>query len=309
MNPPTVTLTYGLPASGKTTRARKLVKGRTKRVSLDDFRLMLGAGSRRYNKRTESTVQDLLVSTTVKLVADGFGVVVDNCHLNPALPEKLRQALGGKVDWAVIDCSRASVATCISRDRKRSSERAYDDGGSYVGAEAIDWMHSMMVSEQANGFHLSTEWLADSFVPKPYVADKSKRKAIIVGVDGTLADRGPFERGVYTKKEFRSDVARIVRSAAGSDDDAAVIVCSDRPEELRRRTEDWLREHEFRFDQLLMRGPGDRRPDSVVKAELFDAHVRDRYNVVSVFDDRDGVANGCWRAMGLRTLQVADGNF
>jgi hypothetical protein len=133
--------------------------------------------------------------------------------------------------------------------------------------------------------------------------------AVIVGVDGTLAERGPFARSHYTKKEFQQDVGLMVLDASVGWGNAAVIVCSDRSEELRQETQDWLDAHGFQFDALLMRPLSDMRSDTVVKAELFDAYVRGRYNVVAVFDDRDQVADGCWRAMGIRTYQAAGGAF
>jgi hypothetical protein len=267
---------------------------------MDDLRLMLGGN---YSKRTEETVQDIVVLTTVKLVADGFGVVVDNCHANPALPEKLRQALAGKVEWSVIDCSGVPVADCVVRDQGRLST------GGYVGAEVIGRLHTTMAYWQSRGYVLSAEWLADAFVPRRCVPAEDKPPAIIVGVDGTLAERGPFQRGRYTKKEFQQDVGLMVLDAAAGWGGAAIIVCSDRSEELRQETEDWLDAQGFQFDVLLMRPSDDMRSDTAVKAALFDAHVRGRYNVVAVFDDRDQVANGCWRAMGLRTYQPAGGAF
>jgi len=36
-----------------------------------------------------------------------------------------------------------------------------------------------------------------------------------------------------------------------------------------------------------MRPQGDMRKDSIVKRELFDAHICDQYNVLFVLDDRD----------------------
>ena len=59
---------------------------------------------------------------------------------------------------------------------------------------------------------------------------------------------------------------------------------------------------------LHMRRAGDARKDSVVKRELFDAHVRDRYNVRRVYDDRNQVVD-MWRSLGLACLAVAEGNF
>ena len=57
-----------------------------------------------------------------------------------------------------------------------------------------------------------------------------------------------------------------------------------------------------------MRDTGDGRPDNVVKLEIFDREVRERYNVVGVFDDRNKVVS-MWRSLGLTVFQVADGDF
>jgi hypothetical protein len=57
-----------------------------------------------------------------------------------------------------------------------------------------------------------------------------------------------------------------------------------------------------------MRAAGDTRADAVVKRELFDAHIRDRYAVTAVFDDRDSVV-AMWRGLGLTVFQVAYGAF
>jgi hypothetical protein len=90
--------------------------------------------------------------------------VVDNCHVNPRVPEKLREALAGEVKWAVIDCSDVPLATCIARDKERINEGAYAEGGSYVGAEGISRLHSTMLAEQLNGYHLSADWLTGTSV-------------------------------------------------------------------------------------------------------------------------------------------------
>jgi hypothetical protein len=62
------------------------------------------------------------------------------------------------------------------------------------------------------------------------------------------------------------------------------------------------------YDELWMRPAGDTRRDDIVKAELFDAHLRHRYNVRVSLDDRDRVV-ALWRRMGLPTWQVNYGNF
>ena len=57
-----------------------------------------------------------------------------------------------------------------------------------------------------------------------------------------------------------------------------------------------------------MRATGDQRRDSIVKLEIFDQEIRDRYHVIGVFDDRQQVVR-MWRALGLTVFQVAEGDF
>jgi len=89
-----------------------------------------------------------------------------------------------------------------------------------------------------------------------------------------------------------------------------VVFMSGRTEGCRDATVKWLNEHVgvTRYHGLFMRAVGDSRKDAIVKAELFDAHIRGAYNVVLVLDDRDQVVK-MWRQMGLTVLQVAEGNF
>jgi len=60
--------------------------------------------------------------------------------------------------------------------------------------------------------------------------------------------------------------------------------------------------------ELFMRPEGDMRKDSIVKTEIFDQRIRDKYNVVFAVDDRNAVVDN-WREMGLCCVQVAPGNF
>jgi hypothetical protein len=86
-----------------------------------------------------------------------------------------------------------------------------------------------------------------------------------------------------------------------------VIFMSGRTDGCKEETEKWLGEHVGLPYHLYMRAKGDGRKDWIVKNELF-SQVRDKYHVVSVFDDRNQVV-GMWRKLGLQVFQVADGNF
>ena len=83
---------------------------------------------------------------------------------------------------------------------------------------------------------------------------------------------------------------------------------SGRSSEFRAHTERWLQANNIRYSELHMRAEGDQRKDSIVKRELFDAHVRGKWNVSFVLDDRQQVVD-MWRGLGLVCLQVAPGDF
>src|SRR5256714_6465123 len=97
---PVVHLMRGLPASGKSTRARELLAaadGRMRRVSLDDLRRMLddNDGSKRLGRAHEETVLAVQDAAVLAAIESGFDVVVDNTHLVARIPKRLKQLLGG----------------------------------------------------------------------------------------------------------------------------------------------------------------------------------------------------------------------
>jgi hypothetical protein len=142
-----------------------------------------------------------------------------------------------------------------------------------------------------------------------YVPDRSLPSAIMVDLDGTLAlhvDRGPYEFERLGEDALNEPVALVVATmrAAGH----RIVLMSGREARYRELTEKWLADHDVVHDELWMRATDDRRHDDVVKAELFDAHVRRRFHIRFVLDDRDRVV-AAWRRMGLPCWQVDYGDF
>ena len=60
---------------------------------------------------------------------------------------------------------------------------------------------------------------------------------------------------------------------------------------------------------LFMRKTGDFRKDSIVKKELYDNHVKDKYITLFVMDDRNQVVDMWRNELKLTCFQVAEGNF
>ncbi|MER6214248.1 MULTISPECIES: phosphatase domain-containing protein [unclassified Streptomyces] len=302
---PVVHVMTGLPASGKTTAARALQAesaGRMRRVNLDDLRAMLDGPEpgRDRSYRHEQTVLAVQDAAVAAAVADGFDVVVDNTHLTSHIPKRLKAAVAGRAVFAVHDFTGVPVEECLRRDAAR--ERP-------VGEEIIRILADKHAKARKGGWRLTAEWLNDQPAVRPYVADPSLPDAVMCDIDGTLAltgDRGPYD---FTRcgTDLLNEPVRHALEAFRRGGDRIVLL-SGRGEEHRPQTESWLRAHEVPYDELWMRAAGDTRRDDVVKAELFDAHVRERYAVRVSLDDRDRVV-AVWRRMGLPTWQVNYGAF
>lgn len=146
-----------------------------------------------------------------------------------------------------------------------------------------------------------------------------KPKAIVVDVDGTVADMGkgqPGKRGPFDWDRVGEDqpiwsIINLVRMfrAAGYE----AVFLSGRDEICAQETLNWLMKcgawGGFGGEGgLVMRPHKDNRPDEILKEELYAKHIEPRWNVQYVLDDRNKVVK-MWRSLGLTCLQVADGDF
>lgn len=148
-----------------------------------------------------------------------------------------------------------------------------------------------------------------------------KPKAIIVDVDGTVADMGkgqPGKRGPFDWDRVGEDepiwriisLVTVLRNAHLYQARDAVVFLSGRDDVCFQATLEWL----FNCgaaksgDTVHMRPNGDNRPDEIIKEELYRTYVEPHFDVLYVLDDRNKVVR-MWRNLGLTCLQVADGDF
>jgi hypothetical protein len=143
-----------------------------------------------------------------------------------------------------------------------------------------------------------------------YEPDPELPPAVLVDIDGTVAlmgDRSPYAWDQVGSDSPNPAVIDAVRAmhAAGN----AIVFCTGRDDEARAETEAWLDLFVgVPYEGLFMRPPGDNRKDAIVKRELFETGIRERWRVVGVFDDRRQVVR-MWRELGLTVFQVAEGDF
>lgn len=118
-------------------------------------------------------------------------------------------------------------------------------------------------------------------------------------IDGTLACHTPH-RGPYDEHLVHLDTAlptvKVIRSLLH--EEYKVIFFSGRTDKCKEATSDWLEYHLNEVPELYMRKQRDFRSDDIVKEELYNEHIKGKYNVLGVFDDRPKVVR-MWRKLGL----------
>jgi predicted kinase len=291
-------ITRGLPASGKTTFARKL-QPRVVRVNRDDLRLMLH-GRRLFSETAESQVTHIQRMAVEALLAQHADVIVDDTNLRGStVREWALIAARFGATFEVHDLTEVPLEECVRRDAARPEDVR-------VGERTIRRMHDRYLA--GRNLPLPVPYIDPDSIS--YDPDPDLPPAVLVDIDGTVAvmtDRSPYDWERVGSDAPNHAVIGAVRAmhAAGN----AIVFCTGRDEEARAETEAWLDLFVgVPYEGLFMRPPGDNRKDAIVKREIFEAEIRDRWRIAGVFDDRRQVVR-MWRELGLTVFHVAEGDF
>lgn len=299
-------LTVGLSGSGKSTWAAQFVaEDPVNRVEVnrDDIRLRLYGREDMY-KGSESRVTEVQLSVVESVLREGKTVVVSDTNLVSGYRTpfyKLANKYGAEL---VLNDSFLSVPlhVCIERDSKREYP---------VGEDVIRKQHAKIT--KSNGLNSNnTERLNYSGYKKQ---DPNLPKCYIFDIDGTLTegihpDRKAFEWDKVGIDVPNEPVITVLHHLYQSGRN--IILMSGRDSVCREQTEEWITKNtcldkgEF---SLFMRHQGDYRKDAIVKEELYNAHIKDKYFVCGIFDDRKQVVELYRDKLGLPCFQVAWGNF
>jgi predicted kinase len=320
---PLMEILIGLPASGKSTYAKKLEEDPSwVRINWDDMqKCRPGVPFGEVRKYS-----NFLAGSILK---QGMNVVIDNTNLNRLTVN----------EWVKIatDCDATALykhfdvplLECIARDAARP-------GGAHVGRPAIERM---------------ALW-ADLIEFDP------TKKLVLVDMDGTLADlshrlhfiktpcefclgAGMERRGMLVgdKMQYSYSPVQKCRYCGGSGnkqkdwngffanvlDDAPIEfvvrwvqeiakdpnfiinIVSGRPEDKSgTHTVQWLEKYKVPYHHIFMRRRGDKRDDVIVKQEILDRLPKSQ--IEFVIDDRQRVCD-MWRSNGLKVIQVAEGLY
>lgn len=299
-------VTVGLPGAGKTFYAREWVadsNGTMVAVSRDDIRDMLH-GEHSFSQVTEqqvSIVQDTIVE---KFLKRGVSVVVHDMNLKMKYRKHwatMAARLGAEYEQA--DFTGADVELCVERARNRWER--------IVPEHVIRNLHDKFI-KNLKGKPMPLPTIDEPVqVTEPHQVVPGLPWVVLVDIDGTVAKmngRGPHDYDKVSTDLPNYDVVSLVQ-ALRYDSGLPIVFMSGRTDSCRADTEEWLYENvKVGFVDLFMRKSGDYRKDDVIKLELFNQHIRGKYNVAYVLDDRNRVVE-MWRKLGLTCLQVAEGNF
>jgi predicted kinase len=288
MKTPTLTITVGLPGSGKSTFAKKHQREtQCIRVSKDDFRLSLFANPIPWNWSLDKITESCEEAAVIAALKQSQDVIVDATNLTERRQKRWKHIADTHAATFVLqDFRHVSVYECVKNDLNRPNK---------VGAQVI--------LEMARRNNLMPKCDAPACSPTP------KLPAIMIDIDGTVArmnGRSPYDYSKVGTDEPIRPVLDLVESMFNFG--CNVFFCSGRPDSCRGATEAWLSQHTQIPYTLLMRKSGDSRKDYVVKMEIYKEFIEPGYDVKLVIDDRDQVI-ALWRSLGLTCLQADYGNF
>lgn len=284
----------GLPASGKSTYAKSWVEhGHLSRtmVERDQIRKngsLFKDGVYNHKRGDEGIVIREQKRLIEEAFAEGKSVVVSDTNLSYKTISRLMNiAEANDATVRFKDFLDVPLDVLIERDSKRENS---------VGESVIRRM-----------FHQSVKKL-----PTFVEWDDSLPVCVISDIDGTLT-MGPKDRSPYDWEKVGNDDLNLAVShildGVKTINYAELFLFSGRDGSSQLETEKWLNRQCITYDKLFMRAPGDRRPDSVVKREMFEQHIRGKYNVLFILDDRPKVCR-MWRdELGLNVLQAGDPHY
>ena len=269
-----LTMMRGLPASGKSTHSRALVKssGNTGRINRDDLRAMLFESA--WSGKREAVVVDCEKAIASVLFDNDMNAVVDDTNLGHRHRDMWSNVAKQCAQHFEVKDMAVEVGECRDRDALRSAS---------VGRAVIDRMALQ---------NLLIDW--------------GEKPILLCDIDGTLANGDHRVHHVTGEKKdwptyfslLSSDepIGWVVEKVRALHEDHTVCLVSGRPDTYQRETLAWMREHEVPFDWLFMRAGSDKRPDTLVKADFLQHLPKER--IALVLDDRPSVCR-MWEENGL----------
>lgn len=290
----------GPPACGKSTWAKGYVKNYPNTIIVSRDSIREGTGTY-WNEERESLITMFEETMVRESLIKGFQIIIDATNLNEKTINK----------WKNISLElhkNMLTKTFIlpyNEALKNDSNRALK-GEKSIGHKVIKKFYKQYFPDLLNESQIQ-------YYKCPYsYQNEYLSAAIIIDLDGTIAHmngRNPYEFNKVSEDIVDSKLNTLL---AMFNTNIQFIFVSGRMQSQNcyNDTKLWLQLNikPSRPFLLFMRENNDYRSDDIVKKELYDNNIKDLFNVMGVFDDRNKVVK-MWREIGLLTLQVNEGDF
>lgn len=294
----------GISASGKSTWTRHKIQEFPNFVSIsrDKIRELLFSFTEEsvknyYNatnfRELEKLVSTFQITNMRQAIAQGFDIIVDNTHLDKKyIDDILKEFPQCDFDFVLLEID---VQTAIEYDNLRNRK---------VGAKIIRKQFEQLQNLKKN---FDFKSIYSNF--EKYVPNENLENVIICDLDGTIADFHDtrpaygFEPSLIQLDKAIPAVVDIVNGLCRHG--YKIIFLSGRTDNYFDETYKWLNQfiiYDTKFE-LFMRKSGDFRKDNIIKKEIFDEHIRDKYCVKFAIDDRNSIVN-LWQSLGIFVLNV-----
>lgn len=299
-------LTVGIPCSTKSTWAKAEVAKDPDnwcRINNDDIRAMMNDSI--WSKNYEKLVTNTRLFLIKEALKNDKNVILDNLNLN-------------KVHFNDV----VKIAASLNKDIEVSEKLFYIDLN-----EAVE-RDSLRVGKAKVGENVIRKWWKESGKEKfkdrvPQVKilnktismpfkfmtqDESKPRAVIFDNDGTIslihANRSPYDASSCDLDHPHHHVIECMKLYYNAG--YKILFVSGREDKDRVPTELFYKKHfpEVKY-KLFMRQTGDQRKDVVIKEEIFNSYIKDKYYIAGWFDDRLQVSEWVYKS-GLPLFRVND---
>lgn len=301
-----IILLVGPPGSGKSTWASLYIKDhKAKILSRDALRLCMQNG--KYNSSDERVIKRIRDYAVENWLRKNYSVIIDDLNLTPDVFPRM-----------------VSIANRVGHDVK-VKEHIMQIEQSVCWHNNINREHGVVEQGDWNAW-----WLKYSHHKKhdPYIAiskmlpleihyDNLKTteltKAIILDIDGTIAmhpdDRSPYDHTQAPYDLPNAALIEMLQNIHIGNPDMKFIFVTGRSEKYKLGTFAWL-ESNFPIPHILHMRPidDDSTPDFIIKKNIYETKIKDKYFITAVFDDREQAVTQ-WRELGIPTYQNEFGRF
>lgn len=247
----------------------------------------------------EDYISDLEIDSITRAIEYKYNIIIDATNLNHKTLNKFNNLFKDTGYEIEIKQFHVDFNEAVERDKRR--ERS-------IGEKVIRSFFERYVWLDKEGEQYKIIPIQESrFILKQ---DETLEHCIIVDIDGTLSimnGRNAFDYDKVDTDLPNNPVIDLVNTLSKT---YKIIIVTGRENtgKCKELTETWLKRYLFRYDEIHMRSEKDYRSDDIIKREIYNNFIKDKYCVAGVFDDRDKVVKQ-WRELGLLCNQVYYGNF